>query len=439
MKDRISKYNINVEYEGNVVLYNGLTGKLTVNSKEDYDIIQSLLNDLDSFSVEYPKLYSEYKKAGFIINEEFDEYAFIKGQNTRKVYMDRDYRLTINPTLDCNLKCWYCSVDYAGTKCPREKMCDETFEKLTKHVCNLIRSHMADSIVLDWFGGEPLMYYEDIIKPLSEHIFDQFPEINIPFRQQITTNATYLTKERIYEMKGYKFNLFQITIDGNREHHNKIKFYSNRSGTYDDIIANVNLIANIIPDVVLILRVNYDKQTLTHICDVINDLSEQAKRIVKVDFQRVWQVQMSDEDKCMLEVCRTKFKEAGIECTYSAFRNNHFIHCYADSIYHYVVNYDGKIFKCTARDYNDDISLGKLDINGNIEWNDNVLNNYFLKRTFENGRCEQCKYLPFCMGPCIQKNYEARIENRMVSCLLKDIDTNVNSWIINLAKKYNLL
>ena len=52
------------------------------------------------------------KKAGFIIDN-YDEKELVKFNNKLCVYENRSYHLTINPTLDCNLKCWYCSTEYA--------------------------------------------------------------------------------------------------------------------------------------------------------------------------------------------------------------------------------------------------------------------------------------------------------------------------------------
>ena len=110
--DKISFYNISVPFEGYSLLYNTMSDSLIAFTNEEYSVIEPLLNNLAAFSEEYPLLYSEMKKAGFIIDN-YDEKELVKFNNKLCVYENRSYHLTINPTLDCNLKCWYCSTEYA--------------------------------------------------------------------------------------------------------------------------------------------------------------------------------------------------------------------------------------------------------------------------------------------------------------------------------------
>ena len=111
--DKISFYNISVPFEGYSLLYNTMSDSLIAFTNEEYSVIEPLLNNLAAFSEEYPLLYSEMKKAGFIIDN-YDEKELVKFNNKLCVYENRSYHLTINPTLDCNLKCWYCSTEYGS-------------------------------------------------------------------------------------------------------------------------------------------------------------------------------------------------------------------------------------------------------------------------------------------------------------------------------------
>ncbi|MFK2235544.1 radical SAM protein [Bacteroides fragilis] len=105
------------------------------------------------------------------------------------------------------------------------------------------------------------------------------------FRQQITTNATLLSEDRIRYMKDMNFDFFQISIDGNECRQNLIKRYSDKHGTYRDVVDNINLLSEVIPDVSICLRVNYDKQTLKNIKDIINDFTEKSIKCITVDFR----------------------------------------------------------------------------------------------------------------------------------------------------------
>ena len=80
--------------------------------------------------------------------------------------------------------------------------------------------------------------------------------------------------------------------------------------------------------------------------------------------------------------------------------------CYADLLQQAVINYDGKVFKCTARDFSTHKADGVLQSNGEIEWDKSIICKGLGNATFENEFCISCELLPACMGPCSQKMIE---------------------------------
>ena len=390
MTYKLSNYNFEVEHDEHVLLYNGLSDKLLPVSYEEFSALETLLEHLDVFEKMYPDLFNAFKKAGFIIDGDFDELAFIRLQNKKTVYNNRDYHITINPTLDCNLKCWYCSVDYAGTKHDKSHMSSETIEALKNHIISLIVDRKADSILLDWFGGEPTMFYDEVIKPISLAIIPEIEKYGINFKQQITSNGTLFNEERLREMKEFKFNFFQISTDGNEKQHNKVKYFADKSGSYKKVFENINLITDILPNAAVILRINYDKQTLKNITDIIDDLSENSKKRVSVDFQKIWQIKITDKERILLDEAKKEFEKKGLYFHFWVYKPRRFKRCYSDSFSHYVINYNAKVFKCTARDYSDNILLGTLMPSGKIEWDKKRQSDYFGYATFDNPMCEKC-------------------------------------------------
>lgn len=436
---KLSRYNFEVEHDECLFLYNGLSNKLLQITYDEYSVLETLLEHLPEFEKMYPFLYNDFKDAGFIIDDDFDEIGYIKLQNNKAIYANRDYRITINPTLECNLKCWYCSVEYAGARHYNGYMSKETITALKNHVQALMINKRVDSILLDWFGGEPMMLYDEVMRPVSQMGVNHAEELGVNFMQQITTNGTLLNEARISEMKDFKFNFFQISTDGNERHHNKIKHFEDKTGSYRKVFENINLITSIIPEATIILRINYDKQTIKDAAEVINDLSETSKKRIIVGFERVWQVQMTEKEERLLYKTKREFEARGLIVGSWEYNPRWFKRCYADNFNHYVINYNGKIFKCTARDYSDDMLLGNLMPSGEIDWNEKLVSKYFSKATFENNMCERCKVLPLCMGPCIQKAYEARKHNDTPKCVLRDVEVGVSSYVIAMAKTMNLI
>jgi uncharacterized protein len=441
MSDKISNYNIEIEYANCILLYNTLSNNLLPIQCTEYAIIETLLEYLPEFKNKYPELYQGFKKSGFIIPDGFNEFSYIKLQNKQRIFIDNDYRITVNPTLDCNLKCWYCSVKDMGAQHAEQRMDDEIINCVNKHIDRLITLQKPRSLQIDWFGGEPTLYFNEVILKIAPYAKKIAEAHHIPFRQIMTTNATLLNTEWIKKMGDLNFTAFQITLDGNRTRHNKIKYYSDRKGAYEDAINNINLIAEIIPHVHITLRINFDRQTLKHIGDICDDLSPQAKKCISVDLQQVWQIQCTDRERELIKAAKENFHKAGMQLIAGVCQQpKKFHHCYADCFRYYLINYDGSVYKCTAHGYDESSMIGHLQSSGDIQWNNQILSTYYEKATFENPMCESCKMLPLCMGPCIQRNYEACIAQTPLKCLFEeDLKHSVSSYVIDTTKKRHLI
>jgi len=76
-------------------------------------------------------------------------------------------------------------------------------------------------------------------------------------------------------------------------------------------------------------------------------------------------------------------------------------------MYQSVINYNGDVFKCTARDFADRINrVGYLSNDGIIYWDSNLHKLRFNKSSIENEFCSECKFVPLCFGSCSQKRIE---------------------------------
>lgn len=134
---------------------------------------------------------------GFIVDAEFDELEYILFKNRVETMQNKQYHLTINPTLQCNYKCWYCCVEEQNTKYELRRMNDETIEILKKHINYMIKVEKIFSLHLDWFGGEPLMFFYEVILPISKYALELCKTYNIPYTSHVTTNAYYIDDNMI--------------------------------------------------------------------------------------------------------------------------------------------------------------------------------------------------------------------------------------------------
>lgn len=346
--------------------------------------------------------------------------------------------LTLNPTLDCNLSCWYCSTEYAKAK-HYGYMSQETVEAVKKHIRLQIEQARISALHLDWFGGEPLMYFDEVIKPIATFAKELCLDNNIPFTQHATTNSVLMNSSMMKEMNNLGFTSFQIPLDGNEFHHDSIKFTKDKEGTFRTVIKHINELPDYIPDVHITLRINYDQKTLFGISDIVTILSDNAKKHIIVDFQKVWQIKSTASICKQLSLIKKSFYENGLDSEYWAFRPHMFHRCYSDKLRQYTINYDGRVFKCTAQDYGDDKSIGKLNTDGTLTLKERLISKLFSSEAFENKRCLECKKLPICMGPCIIRNFESRNDGKAIPCVMENTQYPFEDFVKELAWKRGIL
>lgn len=123
--------------------------------------------------------------------------------------------------------------------------------------------------------------------------------------------------------------------------------------------------------------------------------------------QRVWQtINQEDDLDDVIENEVALIEKEGISVSHNTYSYGKGCICYADSQRQSVVNYDGMLYKCTARDFtNIAHSVGYLNDKGEPCWNDNYYK-HFLKAPFDNPTCRSCEYVPACLGVCSQKYIE---------------------------------
>ncbi|WP_134790028.1 SPASM domain-containing protein, partial [Flavobacterium psychrophilum] len=92
--------------------------------------------------------------------------------------------------------------------------------------------------------------------------------------------------------------------------------------------------------------------------------------------------------------------------------------CYADKRNHATLNYNGDVFKCTARDLESKSKEGYLNEEGIIEWNEKFEDRMDSK--FKNPPCLKCSILPICNGGCSQQ----AIEHKGIEYCVYNFDEN---------------
>jgi radical SAM peptide maturase (CXXX-repeat target family) len=178
----------------------------------------------------------------FVVSEDYAEYIYrLFGSAEHGIKICRTVTFVV--TEDCCLKCSYC---YESKK-SKKHMTIETGKQIVDYLFELYEKDEPDgfinkqtkALILDFIGGEPLLEI-GLIKEICDYFWKKTLESHNPwadnFRISITTNGImYFQKEVQDFIDRYKNRLsFTITIDGDKEMHDKCRVHPDGTGSWDE-------------------------------------------------------------------------------------------------------------------------------------------------------------------------------------------------------------
>lgn len=397
---KASRFNSYVPFEDKIVGFNAFTQRYLVMDPTLLDLLNAAMieGDLDALGDLHPTFYGELKKLGFLVSEDEDETQKVKDLREEVDKNDHTYVLVINPTMNCNFKCWYCYESHIKGS----KMDSYTIDKIKNFIANVMETNPdLEKFHISWFGGEPMLYFENVIKPIVEFANKKAKEHGIRVYSGMTTNGYLFKEQMIPFLVENNLNNYQITLDGDREKHNTIRYTANKKGSFDKIIENIKLLVQ--NDLYVAVRINYTEdmlETLEGIVDYFRDLTFKDKENVSFSFHKVWQDKQAPRNDYLDSIIR-KFRSNGfmtssVHYSSDTLRNS----CYADKKNQATINYNGEVFKCTAREFDSKSAEGSLSENGVITWNEKQKKR--LNAKFKNSPCMTCAIQPICNGGCSQ-------------------------------------
>lgn len=405
------------------MIYNASSDKFIVFKKELESLLAKNPEEVQKKALD---LYTKLKDGGFVVDDDTDEVADMISLGLRLCNNESSYRLIINPTTNCNFRCWYCYENHS----PHAKMDSCTVDKVKRMIVRITGNEKINCIELSFFGGEPLLYYRDTVEPIIDAIrIEHEKNKNFTYNIHFTSNG-YLINDYIIQhlIKDRVQTTFQITLDGGREQHNRVRFPTSGKGSYDRIINNIKKLLS--EKINVSLRINYTMNNISSvesILDDLKDISEENAAFLTVDFQKVWQdtaIKYDDETLGRtLDAFRKRFKRVSAHYNHTdAFRHP----CYADLRNESVINYNGDVYKCTARDFTHENRLGELNDDGTITWDDPDFVENRVCRKFNKEECNRCRIFPICGGGCAQN----ALENRDRLCMRYSSELEIDKVIL---------
>ena len=407
--------------------YNSFNNQFLLLNKDKYSLFQS--GEYDRIKVEHENLYQILVDNKFLVPDDYNEKDIALLRRLNLQMNSSCYHVMVNTTLDCNLNCWYCYEN----KIKGSKLSEKTISSIKKNIQVEYENSRFNTLKLSFFGGEPFMDFESI-KNLLEFSDEFCHNADIELIADFTTNATLITEEQIDYLKKYRCH-FQITLDGDRTTHNKIK--KDKSGKYKDTyLAVLNVLHTIeekIPRRWIAVRINFDNRTLSKIDEIISDIDFLDRNSCYVILKKVWQVETSVVDKDLLVSAMNKFFEKKFLLDYYIMPKGSV--CFAERQREVLFNFDGKVFKCsTISSFDDSNSLGKLnEETGIVEWDEDKMALWF--KDLQPQYCKECKWFPVCLGIC---NKQILAHKNEKICTFDAMNLDMKEYLIY-SFKYQLL
>lgn len=390
---KASNYNFFYEKDDEYLAYNSRSNALAVITKSDFE----KYDDYVKFGkqIEDEELVRSLKEGFFLIDDNVDELKILRFEMYRDRMDENTLSLTIAPTSNCNFRCIYC---YEKESIRNKSMTKEIEDAIVNFIEQL--KDDISSLSIAWYGGEPLMRF-DIIERLSKKIIRLCKENDIKYFSSIVTNGYLLNEEMAKKINDCNISKIQITIDGPQEIHDERRILANGDGTFEKILNNIIKYKRILPPIDL--RINVDKTNVDQIKELYNILKDND--LLEIINPYLGHVKSSNgcykDEKCISVEDYSKitfdFQELIKRNIYTFYPIRRTSLCGADSLYSFVIDSDGELYKCW-----DDIGIKEKSagniLNGTYV---NMVNvNYMTLDATQNEKCRTCKYLPICMGGC---------------------------------------
>lgn len=399
-----SRYNVRATAEdGRLVLWNTLSGKISVFKAEDREVVLDLLRKR-GFEATNEKLVKYLVERGYLIRGGVNEFRRFQQLFGQQHYRTDALELILLASEDCNFRCTYCYEDFArGTMLPQVR---EGIKNLVrKRIKKLNRLHIS------WFGGEPLYGWE-AVEDLAPFFSEIAEASEVPFSANMTTNGYLLSPEVAAKLLSWRIRTFQITLDGLPEHHNHSRIARDGSPTFERIFDNLRALARRKDNFQIALRINFDLANSRGLSRFVDMLSQEFKDDPRYSLMLKAVGKWGGPNDAQLEICGSDEAER-IKHDIIAQARRQGLHfgslrdaasmgsqvCYAAKPYNFIIGSSGKLMKCTIVLDKDDYNVvGLITPEGDLKLDDDRMALWTEPAFEQDEKCRKCVVLPNCQG-----------------------------------------
>ncbi len=402
---KLSRFTVFVEnypQSGHHLVYNTL-------SRAFLEIDNERLSMLYSLSKQEPPepvkpILQKFQSLGIVVEDDKDEALSFNQIFERQRIEGSELSATILTTYDCPMSCVYCYQKHVKNG---GGMSVDTMQKTADWLEEQMQDEGIERCSITFYGGEPLMNFAPI-----EYIGGRIREYcgnRIKLGFAMVTSGILLTPDIAEKLKKIGVKHLQITLDGDRETHNRRRPGKDGSGTYDLIMGNLS---HLVDDFSITISSNVDRtnsESIYSLIDTMYSLGYAEK--MKIIFGPV-SASLEIAQKLHVACPQTANKDLLSLTLYAADKG------FATDLrpglkicgmllpHHTIIDPDGKLYTCPAFLDMDEYQIGSIE-NGKKGFH--KLDDFSLDR-----ECLECPYVPFCTGGC---RYNALVEQGNIKAI----------------------
>lgn len=323
----------------------------------------------------------------------------------------------IIPGMACNFACVYC---YEGSQKGNKAMTDATADQTIAFLKARFDENRHNKILLDFYGGEPLLYPERI-KYFARRLQPFVAEMGGEFQMTLVSNGSLLTRQMVEELLPFGLTAVKITLDGPPESHDRSRPFASGRGSFSRILENLQAVAGLIR---IKLGGNFSRENYLAFPALLDHLLAVGlgpEQIGPVQFSAVMPVAdefalpdynsgcLHSDEEWLPEAAvflRREIKERGF-----ATPTIRPTACMIEMTDAFVVHYDGTLYKCPALIGHQAHKVGDV-------WQgfNDYADSHGLANWRQNDKCRNCVYLPLCFGGCRYMTYQRSGSMAGVDC-----------------------
>lgn len=273
-------------------------------------------------------------------------------------FANKRLELIIFVTEQCNFRCVYCYEDFKIGKISNN---------VIEGIKNLIISRIEalDELSLSFFGGEPLLN-KSVVLEISNWAADLCSFKGVNYYANITTNGYSLNEHTFLKLINAKIRSYQITLDGEKEVHDKLRPTLNHKSTFNNIYSNLISMSQSEEKFNCTIRFNIADSNFDSVEKFISDYTKPFTNDNRFNFH-FHPIFGISELKLTQSLRVKKLADRAISQGLLIDTENEKGICYASKANSFVIRADGRIQKCTVALESDINNIGKIHTDGTLD------------------------------------------------------------------------